>query len=87
MILTMTKYHGNLLRDGPMSLLFIVKFFSPLETKTVLKIPNETFLKNHPILSMSRSPCLAAHASQPVILVHASQPMPQSPRLDASTLQ
>ena len=46
MILTMTKYHENLLRDSPLSLLSIVKFFSSLETKMVLKIPNETFLRN-----------------------------------------
>ena len=45
MILTMTKYHENLLRDSPLSLLFIVKIFSSLETKMVLKIPNETFLR------------------------------------------
>ena len=41
----MTKYPENLLRDSPLSLLFIVKFFSSLESKTVLKIPNETFLR------------------------------------------
>ena len=45
MILTMTKYHENLLRDSPLSLLFIVKFFSSLETMMALKIPNETFLR------------------------------------------
>ena len=45
MILTMTNYQKNLLRDNPLSLLFIVKFFSSLETKIVVKIPNETFLK------------------------------------------
>ena len=45
MILTMTKYHENLLRDSPLSLLFIVKMFSSLETKMVLKTPNETFLR------------------------------------------
>ena len=45
MILTMAKYHENLLRDSPLSLLFIVKFFSSLETKMVVKIPNETFLR------------------------------------------
>ena len=45
MILTMTKYHENLLRDSPLSLLFIVKIFSSLETKMVLKTPNETFLR------------------------------------------
>ena len=42
-ILTMTKYHENLLRD--LSLLFIVNSLSFLETKMVLKIPNETFLR------------------------------------------
>ena len=41
----LTEYHGNLLRDSPLSLLSIVKLFSSLETKKVLKIPNETFLK------------------------------------------
>ena len=46
MILTVTKYHENLLRDSPLSLLFIVKFSSSLETNMVLKIPNETFLRN-----------------------------------------
>ena len=46
MILTMTKYHENLLKDSPLSLLFVVKFFSFLETKKVLKIQNETFLRN-----------------------------------------
>ena len=45
MILTMTKYHENLLRDCPTSLLFTVKFLSSLETKKVLKIQNETFLR------------------------------------------
>ena len=45
MILTMTKYHENLLRDSPLSLLSVVKFLSSLETKKVLKIPNETFLR------------------------------------------
>ena len=43
MILIMTKYHENLLKDSP--LLFVVKFFSFLETKKVLKIQNETFLR------------------------------------------
>ena len=43
MILTMTKYHVNLPRDSPLSLLFIVKVFSSFETKLVLKISNETF--------------------------------------------
>ena len=46
MILTMTKYHEILLRDSPLSLLSTVKFFSSLETKMNLKIPNETFLRN-----------------------------------------
>ena len=45
MILTMTKYHEHLLRDSPLSLLFMVNFFSSLETKMVKKIPNETFLR------------------------------------------
>ena len=45
LILTMTKYHKNLLSDSPLSLIFIVNFFSSLETKTVLKIPNRTFLR------------------------------------------
>merc|ERR1711989_89662 len=41
----MAKHHENLLRDSPLSLLSIVNFFSSLETKMILKIPNETFLK------------------------------------------
>ena len=45
MSLTMTKYHENLLSDSPLSLLFIVKLFSSLETKMILKAPNETFLR------------------------------------------
>jgi len=45
MILTMTKYHENLLSNCPLSLLFIVKFFSSLESKMVLKIPNKPFLR------------------------------------------
>ena len=45
MILTMTKYHENLLRDSHLSLLSVVKLFSSLETKQVLKIRNETFLR------------------------------------------
>ena len=45
LILTMTKYHGNLLKDSPLSLLSMVKIFSSLETKMILKIPNETFLR------------------------------------------
>ena len=45
MILTMVKYHKNLLRDGLLPSLSIVKFFSSLETKMILKIPDETFLR------------------------------------------
>ena len=45
MILTMTKYHDNLLIDSTLSLLFIVKFFSSLETKMILKLANQTFLR------------------------------------------
>ena len=45
MILTIAKYHENLLKDSTSSLLFIVKFFSPLETQMILKTPNETFLR------------------------------------------
>ena len=45
MILTITKYHKNLLRDSPLPSLSIVKFLSSLETKMILKIPNETFLR------------------------------------------
>ena len=45
MILTSTKYHGNLLKDSSWSLLSLVKFFTSLETKKILKIPNRTFLK------------------------------------------
>ena len=41
----MTNYHENLLRDSPLSLHTMVKFISSLETKKVLKLPNETFLK------------------------------------------
>ena len=44
-ILTIAKYHENLLKDSTLSLLFIVKFFSFLKTKMILKTPNETFLK------------------------------------------
>ena len=49
MILTVTNYHENMLRDSPLSLLSSVKFLSSLETKMILKIANETFFKNHPI--------------------------------------
>ena len=45
MTLTMAKYYENLIRDSPLSLLFIVKFFASLETKMILKMPNETFLR------------------------------------------
>ena len=45
MILTSTKYHGNLLKDSSWSLLSLVNFFTSLETKKILKIPNRTFLK------------------------------------------
>ena len=45
MILTMAKYHENLLKDSPLSLLSVVKCFSSLETKMILKAPNETFLR------------------------------------------
>ena len=45
MILTMTKYHENLLREGTLSLLSLVKLFSFLETKMIIKSPNETFLR------------------------------------------
>ena len=44
MILTMTKYHENLLRNSALSLLSTVKIFSSLETEMILKLPNETFL-------------------------------------------
>ena len=45
MILTMAKYHENLVRDSPLSLLSIIKILSPLETKMIVKVPNETFLR------------------------------------------
>jgi len=45
MFLTMAKYHENLLKDSTLSLLLIVKFFSSLKTKMILKTPNETFLR------------------------------------------
>ena len=41
----MTKYHENLLRDSPLSLLSTVKILFFLETHNILKIPNETFLR------------------------------------------
>ena len=43
MILTITKSHENMLRDSTLPLLSIVKSFSSLESKMILKIPNETF--------------------------------------------
>ena len=45
MILTMAKYHENLLRDSPLPLLSMVNFLSSFETKMILKIPTETFLR------------------------------------------
>ena len=45
MNLTVAKYHENLLKGSTLSLLSIVKFFSPLKTKMILKTPNETFLR------------------------------------------
>ena len=45
MILTMTKYHENLLNDSPLSLFSTVNFFPPLKTDMILKRPNETFLR------------------------------------------
>ena len=62
MILTMTKYHENLLRVSPLSLLSMVKFLSSLETNMVLKIPNKTFLritrylfKKHPMYALAKA--------------------------------
>ena len=49
----MAKYHENLLRDSTLSLLFIVKIFTSLETKMILKMSYETFLRitrYHPCL-------------------------------------
>ena len=45
MILTMAKYHENLLKDSTLSLLLIAKFFSSLKTKKILKTRNVTFLR------------------------------------------
>ena len=45
MILTMTNYHEKLLGDSPLSLLCIVKFFSSLKTKMILKVTNKTLLR------------------------------------------
>ena len=39
------EYHENLLKDSPLSLHSVEKIFSSLETKMILKAPNETFLK------------------------------------------
>ena len=44
-ILTIAKYHKNLLRDSTLSVLFMVKLFSSLETRMILKTRNETFLR------------------------------------------
>ena len=58
MILTSTKYHGNLLKDSSWSLLSLVIFFTALETKKVLKIQNRTFLKitRYFLESMAKTP-------------------------------
>ena len=45
MILSIPKYHENLLKDSNLSLLFVVKFFSSFKTKMILKMQNETFLR------------------------------------------
>ena len=45
MILMMAKYHEILLLDSPLSSLSIVKFLSSMETKMILKTPNETLLR------------------------------------------
>ena len=66
MILTMTKHHENLPRDSPLSLLSMVEFCSSLETKMILKIPNETFLRITQYQQMDRY-ALEASASQVVI--------------------
>ena len=44
-------------RDSPLSLLFTVKLFSSLETKKVLKIPNETFSRITYILRNKNPTC------------------------------
>jgi len=41
----MTKYHENWLRGSTLSSLSVVECFSPLESKMILKIPNESFLR------------------------------------------
>ena len=41
----MPKYHENLLRDSALSLFSMVKSFSSVETKMILKMPNKTFLR------------------------------------------
>ena len=45
MILAIVKYHENLLKDSTLAWLFIVKFFSSLETKMIVKLAIETFLR------------------------------------------
>ena len=45
MILTIAKYHESLLKDSTLSLLSVVEFFTSSESKTILKLSNETFLK------------------------------------------
>ena len=45
MILIMTKYDENLLKDSPLSLLSLVIFFSFLKIKMIAKLPSETFLR------------------------------------------
>ena len=46
MILTMAKYYENLLKDSTLALLFIVKFFSSLQTMNILKMPDNSKGKN-----------------------------------------
>ena len=61
----MTKYHENLLRDSTLSSHSMVKFISSLETKMILKIPNESFLRNTLYLLFflfAKSRCLSDHA-------------------------
>ena len=48
MILTMTKYHKNLLSDSLLSFLFIVNFFF-LGNQDNSKITKWNLFKNHPI--------------------------------------
>ena len=73
MILTMAKYYGNLLRDSTLSLLFIVKFFSSLKIKMILKMPHETFLRiTRYIRSFFLSLSLLVSLSLPLFLVMSS---------------